>query len=199
MKFFVMRDPSLPFPEPEEPAFTGEGQGSGAALDDVFGHIDIRLDTDQGSVTVEGEILPQVRLVRQEGAKPNPHTPIGTRDGARLTLRVDGCPARIAPARGWLPRRSYRVDVDAPGAHYRLVPCSTTASRLLKDKRRIAEFTSCGDGSVTAAWRTPHMGLVAQDAAIGYGLATAFGTGGKSATELLFDLVIGPLLPWLVP
>ncbi|MFJ9789785.1 hypothetical protein [Streptomyces globosus] len=189
-----MHDPSLPFSD-AEPPFNGDSTAgpSGPVADERFGPVDVLLDAGRGTVVVAGGALPEVRLVRADGAKPNRYAPIGTRDGARLTLTVDGGPASIRPARAWIPRRSYRVDVRADAGRYRLVPCSAAASRFLRDGRRLGEFTSRGDGSVAADW-LPGADPQPQDAAVGYALAAAFGTGGRSLGDLLVD-VVDALLP----
>ncbi|CAL9610051.1 hypothetical protein [Streptomyces griseomycini] len=188
-----MHDPTLPFPEPEDSPFTGGGGGPPVVTDEIFGAIEVRLDGDRGSVAVEGGDLPHALVVRSRGAAPNRYAPIGTRDRGHLTLTLDDRRARIVPARAWLPRRSYRVDVMLPDTRYRLVPCSATASRLLRDRQCIGEFTSRGDGSVTAAWGE-HAEPVAQDAAVGYLLAAAFGTGSRTMTDVFLD-ALDALLP----
>ncbi|MGV9990522.1 hypothetical protein [Streptomyces sp. NPDC003374] len=78
---------------------------------------------------------------------------MGTRDGSRLTLTVDGEEAVIDPAKGRLTRRSFRVDVRHGGRSWRLVPDSIPGSRLLRDEQHIGDFTSDGDGRVGAEWR----------------------------------------------
>ncbi len=83
--------------------------------------------------------------------------PIGTRDPERLTLTVDGTEETLRPAKGFLTRRSYRVEATSTtrGHTYRLVPDSLATSRLLRDGRLLGVFTSSGDGHVTADWETP--------------------------------------------
>ncbi|MHA5052167.1 hypothetical protein [Streptomyces sp. SD15] len=181
-----MHDPSLPFPGPEPvPSLSPR---SGPAQDAVYGEIRIRLDAEDGTLTVEGEEIPLAELRRLAGAKVNEHVPIGTRDADRLVLTVAGEDARITPARGRISRRSYRVDVAYGGAAYRLVPCSPADSKLLKDRRRIGVLTSRGDGSAEAEWKRGGK-VLPQDAAIGYALAAAFGTGAQSTLDWLLDPV----------
>ncbi|GAA4908705.1 hypothetical protein ACFPM3_12405 [Streptomyces coeruleoprunus] len=150
----------------------------------------VALDHEAGTLDVTGPDLPPVRLVRGSGTEASPHIPIGTRDAALLTLTVDGTPARIAPARGRLSRRSYRVDVTLDdGTAYRLVPCSYGESRLLRDGHRLGLLDSSGDGVVGAEW---HEEVTPLDVAVGTTLAAAFGTGAQpwwqTALEFIGDL-----------
>ncbi|MFD6885635.1 hypothetical protein [Streptomyces sp. NPDC059957] len=105
-----------------------------------------------------------------------------------VTMTVDGVVVRLVPAKGFLTRRSYRVDAD----RYRMVPCSLGESRLLLGGERIGVFTSVGDGRVGAEWqhesrRTP------DDAAVGYALAAAFGTGAEPMWKLTLDAALSLL------
>ncbi len=91
----------------------------------------------------------------------------------------------LIPAKGFLTRRSYRVDAGP----YRLVPCSLGESRVLLDGEQIGVFTSVGDGRVWFEWqnegrRTP------DDAAVGYALAAAFGTGAEPMWKLNLDAAL---------
>ena len=143
-----------------------------------FGTISVRLDMEVGEVTVEGESVPRIELLRAQETEADDHIPIGTRDASRLTLTVDGDEAVIDPAKGRLTRRSYRVDVRHADHTWRLVPDSIPGSRLLRDDEHIGDFSSDGDGRVLAEWREgaePE----ALDAALGYALAAAFGTGAQ--------------------
>ncbi|RSS79423.1 hypothetical protein EF918_17520 [Streptomyces sp. WAC06614] len=161
--------------------------------DEIFGVIEVLLDTEGGTVNVRGPGLPDALLTRAAQARPNRYAPIGTRDGSHLSLTIDSRSAAVAPARAWLPRRSYRVDTRAGSTRYRLTPCSPAASKLLKGKKRIGEFSSRGDGSVTATWRQ-NVHPTPQDAAMGYLLAAAFGTGSRPLGDLLLD-ALDALLP----
>ncbi|GGT53440.1 hypothetical protein [Streptomyces purpureus] len=156
----------------------------------------IRLDPRAGTLDVSGPGLPAVRLERAdgaEGAKIDEHVPIGTREAARLTLTVDGAPARMRPAKGRISRRSYRVDAKVGGARYRLVPCSYGDSKLLKNGRKLGELDSTGDGKVAADW-DENAKVLAQDVAVGTALAAAFGTGASPWWETTLD-VISELIP----
>ncbi|ANP48464.1 hypothetical protein J2Z21_005856 [Streptomyces griseochromogenes] len=161
--------------------------------DDLFGAITVRLDGREGEVVVEGASVPRVVLRRTTGTDRADHVPIGTRDGAVLTLTVDGAPAELDLARGRVTRRSYRVDVRYAGRSWRLVPGSIPSSRLLRGRERLGDFSSGGDGRVFAEWRRD-AAPDATDAAVGYALAAAFGTGGQPMWMMALELA-GDLLP----
>ncbi|MGW3271272.1 hypothetical protein ACWDFH_07330 [Streptomyces kronopolitis] len=146
--------------------------------DPIFGAIRVTLDAEQGALTVSGEKIPTVALVRAEDADTSDHIPIGTRCARHLSLTLDSSPARIMPSRGRILRRSYRVDVEYAGVRYRLTPDSMGSSRLLKDGIAIGELSSPGDGEVLADWPEDSE-ILPQDAAVGYILAAAFGTGAQ--------------------
>ncbi|NUP17217.1 MAG: hypothetical protein HOZ81_14135 [Streptomyces sp.] len=153
----------------------------------------VRLDMNVGEVTVEGESVPRIELLRAEGTEAEEHIPIGTRDGGRLTLTVDGEEAVIDPAKGRLTRRSYRVDVRHADHTWRLVPDSIPGSRLLRDEQHIGDFSSDGDGRVLAEWREDAE-PEALDVALGYALAAAFGTGAQPMWMLTVEAA-GEMLP----
>ncbi|MFD7323226.1 hypothetical protein ACFV9D_19365 [Streptomyces sp. NPDC059875] len=139
-------------------------------------YVQIDLDGPAGTLRVSGYEMPTMELVRAAGDEPDPLVPIGTRAADRLTLTVDGAPARIRPGRGRLLRRSYRVDAVVAGVRYRLVPCSYIESRLLRDGRPLGTLESAGDGAVDADWAAG-VEPEPQDIAVGHTLAAAFGTG----------------------
>ncbi|SPF05972.1 hypothetical protein [Streptomyces sp. MA5143a] len=161
--------------------------------DDRFGALTVRLDSELGEVTVTGERVPRVELWRAEGTEGEDHIPVGTRDGARLTLTVDGEDAVIDPAKGRLTRRSYRVDVRYAERSWRLVPDSIPGSRLVRAGAYLGDFTSGGDGKVLVEWREDAE-PEALDAALGYALAAAFGTGAQPLWMTAIEMV-GDLLP----
>jgi len=101
---------------------------------------------------------------------------------------VDGEEATIAPGKGKLRRRSYRVDVRLAGTSYRLVPDSIPSSRLLRDGKHIGDFSSDGDRKVIAEWREG-AAVEPLDAAVGYTLAAAFGTGGQPMWLMAADAI----------
>ncbi|MFH8410503.1 hypothetical protein ACH4FX_37855 [Streptomyces sp. NPDC018019] len=169
---------------------TGHGPGPGLAEDRIFGRVGLDLDAAAGLLTVRGERVPTAELRRAPGAAPAGFVPIGTRDGAALRLTVEGRPAHLAPGRGRLTRRSHRVDVVHGGVRYRLLPDSPNGSRLVKDGRRIADFSSDGAGHVWADWHPDVAPPLREDAAIGYALAAAFGTGAEPFRRLLLQAVL---------
>ncbi|WP_098896836.1 hypothetical protein [Streptomyces sp. st77] len=158
--------------------------------DDHHGDIRVELVGEQReTLVVSGEGIPRVVLTRAPGAEVDDHILIGTRDPRRLTLTVDGRDATIKPGKGKLRRRSYRVDVRCAGTAYRLVPDSIPSSRLTRDGKHIGDFSSAGgDRRVIAEWRD---GAVVEpaDAAIGYALAAAFGTGGQPMWMMAIETV----------
>ncbi|MGW6983024.1 hypothetical protein ACWGE1_26925 [Streptomyces sp. NPDC054932] len=163
-----------------------------APIDDThFGAITVR-QHGQDRLEVAGEAIPRVTLERDPAAEADPQIAIGTRDPAHLTLRVDGTEAGLLPAKGRFTRHSYRVDVEYGGAHYRLVPDSVPSSRLTRDGLHLGDFSSDGDETVLAQWREDRE-IRPADAAIGYALASAFGTGGQPMWMMIADGVAGAL------
>ncbi|MFI7285105.1 hypothetical protein ACIBRY_00275 [Streptomyces anulatus] len=160
-----------------------------AVEDDHHGDILVELAGEHGEMlVVSGERIPRVVLTRASGAEVDDHIVIGTRDPRCLTLTVDGREATITPGRGKLRRRSYRVDVRCAGTSYRLVPDSIPSSRLTRDGKHIGDFSSDGDRRVIAEWRAGSA-VEPADAAIGYALAAAFGTGGQPMWMMAADAI----------
>jgi hypothetical protein len=160
-----------------------------AVEDDHHGDILVELTGEHGEIlVVSGERIPRVVLTRAPGAEADDHIVIGTRDPRRLTLTVDGQDATIAPGKGKLRRRSYRVDVRCAGTSYRLVPDSIPSSRLTRNGKHIGDFSSDGDRRVLAEWRDG-AAVEPLDAAIGYALAAAFGTGGQPMWMMVVDAI----------
>lgn len=78
--------------------------------------------------------------------------------------------------------------------HYRLAPRSPDSSKLLRDSRELGELSLDHDNSeLTAVWPEDHP-VEPLDAALGYALAAAFGTGAHLALMLLLQgsEVLGP-------
>ncbi|MEI5036196.1 hypothetical protein RB201_36705 [Streptomyces sp. S1A(2023)] len=160
-----------------------------AVEDDHHGEILVELAGKQSEMlVVSGERIPRVVLTRAPGTEVDDHIAIGTRDPRRLTLTVDGQEATIKPGKGRIRRRSYRVDVRCAGTSYRLVPDSIPSSRLTRNGRRLGDFSSGGDRRVLAEWR-PGAAVEPRDAAIGYALAAAFGTGGQPMWMMAVETV----------
>ncbi|MFJ8998005.1 hypothetical protein ACIRG8_06635 [Streptomyces sp. NPDC102359] len=124
------------------------------AEDPFFGVIDIELDHERGTLSVSGDGVPLAELRRAPDTPLETYVPIETRDPARLTLFVDGVEEVLRPAKGFLTRRSYRVEVTSGARRcgYVLEPDSLGTSRLLRDGRPLGVFTSTGDGKVSADW-----------------------------------------------
>ncbi|MFJ4869488.1 hypothetical protein [Streptomyces sp. NPDC088757] len=165
------------------------------ADDPHFGAVAIELDHSAGTLAVRGAGLPTVEVRRAPGTTPDTHVPIGTRDPERLTLTVDGTEETLRPAKGFLTRRSYRVEATSAtrGHAYLLVPDSLDTGRLLRDGRPLGVFTSSGDGHVTADWEAPNASAhppEPYDASMGYALAAAFGTGAEPMGRLVLDAVL---------
>ncbi|CAM5607968.1 hypothetical protein [Streptomyces avidinii] len=86
------------------------------------------------------------------------------------------------------------MDVEYDGAVYRLVPDSVPSSRLTRDGTHLGDFSSDGDETVIAEWREDRE-LRPADAAIGYALAAAFGTGAQPMWMMIVDGVSSALPP----
>ncbi|MFB7172165.1 hypothetical protein ACFCYM_15235 [Streptomyces sp. NPDC056254] len=158
------------------------------AEDPHFGTVTVELDHEAGTLVVDGDGVPRVEVRRNGGAEPDSQVPIGTRAPEHLAMRVGGVEVELRPAKGLLTRRSYRVEV----AGHRLVPVSLDGSRLSRDGVELGTFVSTGDGRVTAEWkggRRPEP----YDAAVGYALAAAFGTGAEPMWKLTLDAVLEAL------
>jgi hypothetical protein len=154
--------------------------------DSYFGDLTACSDAVAGVFSVTGEHVPEVVLRRTDHEPLDDLIPVRTRDAARLTLTVGGEPAVVIPARGRISRRSYSVDAVHAGVIYRLVPCSSSHSRLLIDGTKTGKVEAFGEGTAHAEWSVrPAPGA----AAIAYVLANAFGTGGQPFYENAIDLV----------
>ncbi|MEV7015841.1 hypothetical protein [Streptomyces sp. NPDC093991] len=166
------------------------------AEDALFGAVEIELDHEGGTLRVGGGGLPSVEIRRSPGTPLRTRVPIGTRGPDRLTLLVDGVQETLRPAKGFLTRRSYRVEAVSAARRCRhvLVPDSRDTSRLLRGKRRLGVFTSAGDGKVTVTWDStdgrPETGAEPYDASVGYALAAAFGTGAEPMWNLALEAAL---------
>ncbi|MFD6229446.1 hypothetical protein ACFWFZ_21630 [Streptomyces sp. NPDC060232] len=154
------------------------------AEDPLFGTVTVELDHGAGTLVVDGDGVPRVEVRRVGDAAAESHVPIGTRDPERLVMEIAGTGVELRPAKGFLTRRSYRVGV---GEH-RFVPVSLDGSRLSRGGVALAVFVSTGDGRVTAQWQDGRP--EAYDAAVGYALAAAFGTGAEPMWKLTLDAVL---------
>ncbi|MFC9584333.1 hypothetical protein ACFVJ8_16090 [Streptomyces yangpuensis] len=154
------------------------------AEDPQFGTVTVELDHEAGTLVVDGDGVPRVEVRRTGGAEVDSQVPIGTRDPEHLAMHVGGVEAELRPAKGFLTRTSYRVDVGS----LRFVPVSLDGSRLSRDGVELGVFVSTGDGRVTAEWKGGQP--EAYDAAVGYALAAAFGTGAEPMWKLTLDAVL---------
>ncbi|MGW0710960.1 hypothetical protein ACWD4G_34245 [Streptomyces sp. NPDC002643] len=164
---------------PKDPAPHAEPVVESLVEDGRFGELTVRLDAARGEVVVVGERVPRIEIRRAEGSEDDGNSPIGTRDASLLTVTVDGTDAVIEPAKGRLTRSSFRVDVRHGEHFWRLVPNSMEGSGLYRDgTEHLGDFISEGDGGVEAEW-AEGAEPAPLDAAFGYALATAYGTGAE--------------------
>ncbi|OZM79720.1 hypothetical protein [Pseudonocardia sp. MH-G8] len=162
--------------------------------DPLHGVVIVHTDAEQGRVEVAGDGFPAVHLRRGEDAEVSPYIPIGTRDARHLTLTVDDVPAELSAGRGRFTRSSFRVDATVAGTHYRLHPRDEHGSRFARDDRTLGELMLEPETVELMAVWAPGTAVTPQDAAVGYALATAFGTGAESSvTVLLNGLTGGPM------
>ncbi|MCD9143927.1 hypothetical protein [Streptomyces albireticuli] len=158
------------------------------AHDPLFGRVDVTLDSGAGLLDVSGPAIPHVLLRRAPGGHPGEHVPIGSRDATALTLTVDGAEAPLTLGRGRITRRSYAVTAKVgTDGRYRLVPSSDASSRLSRNGTRLGRLTAQRSGIVEPAdWRR-RAKIMPVDAALGYALAAAFGTGARAAPGMLLE------------
>lgn len=168
-------------------------------IDVLFGCV--RVEVGSGHVEVSGDALPPVVLVRAPDAAVRVGIPIGTRDASALALTVDGEPVELRPARGGLTRRSYRVAVRRGADDLLFTPSSPTTARLVRGRRyrgdnELGTFERADGSLLPARWsedvsalgvRVAGLGPLPWEAAVGYALAAAFGTGAQFFLGLLLE------------
>ena len=159
--------------------------------DPLHGVVIVHTDVERGRVEVAGDGFPAVHLRRSESAEVSGYVPIGTRDPAHLTLTVAGTPAVLSPGKGRFTRGSYRVDATVEGVHYRFHPSDEDGSRLTRDGRLLGELMLEPETIELMEVWTPGADVRQQDAALGYALATAFGTGAESTLTMLVHALPG--------
>jgi hypothetical protein len=117
------------------------------------------------------------------------HIPIGTREADSLTMRVNDFPVDLQPGPGKLTRSSYVVKAIYRAVNYRLDPLTSDTSWFRRDDTSLGTFTRSFDGEID--WE-PYRGVevTATDAAMGYALAAAFGTGAASAVLLVINAAL---------
>jgi hypothetical protein len=159
--------------------------------DPLHGVVIVHTDIERGWIEVAGDGLPAVHLRRDEAAEVSRYVPIGTRDAAHLTLTVDGTPATLSPGRGRFTRGSFRVDARVDGVSYHFHPSDEDGSRLSRDGRRLGEILLEPETVELMAGWASGADVRPRDAAVGYALATAFGTGAESTLMMLVHTVTG--------
>ncbi|GAA3788712.1 hypothetical protein [Amycolatopsis tucumanensis] len=162
--------------------------------DAFYGDLKADVDQDAGVVELSGPDVPAVEIRRLVPARAHAHVPIGTRQAQQLGVRIDGRRAVITPGPGELRRRTYRVDLTWDQHHYQLKPNSSATSRLVRDGRQLADFSVDGDGDFIVYWLATRDETIAADAAVGYALSLAFGTGAHTMIGMILS-GIGALLP----
>lgn len=168
-------------------------------IDVLFGCV--LVEVGSGRVEVTGDELPPVVLVRAPGATVRADIPIGTRDAAALALTVDDEPVELRPSRGGLTRRSYRVAVRRGTDDLLFTPSSPTTARLVRGSRyrgdnEVGTFERADGSLLTAQWsedisalgvRVAGLAPLPWEAAVGYALAAAFGTGAQFLLGALLE------------
>lgn len=149
------------------------------------------IDDRRISVTVDHGAGASTAVVQRIGdVEVQKHIPIGTRRAAHLTMQVDGTAARLEPGPGRWARRSFTVTAIHGGTTYRLRPKSPDVSRLTRGGVHLGDFQTAQDGRITVTWQ-PDVQVSSADAAVGYLLAAAFGTGAQLFFAMLFGLAEG--------
>jgi hypothetical protein len=162
-----------------------------AVEDPLHGVVIVHTDIERGRVEVAGDGFPAVHLHRSATAEVSDYVPIGTRDAEHLALTVDGTPATLLPGRGRFTRGSFRVDVRVDGARYHFRPSDEHGSRLSRDGHPLGELMLEPETVELMAVWAPGADVRPQDAAVGYALATAFGTGAESTLTMLIHALTG--------
>ncbi|MFI9202257.1 hypothetical protein [Streptomyces sp. NPDC053048] len=155
--------------------------------DERFGPVTVTTPrATPGRVSVRGPRLPATTIVRSDGAPDHGQAPIGTRDAARLTMTVGERTARLKPGSGRLRKSSFRVTVETAGLAYSYEVRDKSSSVLRRDGRRVAVFIWTRDSESAAHWSPdPDTPLRVEDAAVGYALMAAFGTGAAGWPGLI--------------
>jgi hypothetical protein len=159
--------------------------------DPLHGVVIVHTDIDKGWIEVAGDGFPAVHLRRGETADVSSYVPIGTRDPAQLALTVDGTPATLSLGRGRFTRGSFRVDAHVDGVHHRFHPSDEDGSHLSRDGQRLGELMLEPETVELMAVWAPGADVRPRDAALGYALATAFGTGAESTLMMLIHTLTG--------
>ncbi|MFJ4650750.1 hypothetical protein ACIP5Y_05660 [Nocardia sp. NPDC088792] len=172
----------------------------------VFGNIVIERTDCSVSARLESDDSLVVTIERS-GPRTRKLIPIGTRDAACLSARVNERALGLALGRAWIGMRSYRVVVETEGRYLSLQPRDLETSAFLNGKPReigkqFGELTAHSDGTIDVLWEVPRTVTLfgqsaehdppqptAEELLIGYAVAAAFGTGGLSVVGLIGRLV----------
>jgi hypothetical protein len=160
--------------------------------DPLHGMVIVHTDVERGGIEVAGDGFPAVHLRRSPAAAVTRYVPIGTRDPAHLELTVDGTPAELVPGRGRFTRGSFRVDLAVGGVGYRFHPSDEHGSHLSRAGAPLGDIVLEPETIELMAVWTPGADVRPQDAALGYALATAFGTGAEGTFTMLLQALTGP-------
>jgi hypothetical protein len=159
--------------------------------DPLHGVVIVHTDIERGWIEVAGDGFPAVHVRRSDDAEVSQFVPIGTRDPAHLTLTVGGTPSTLSLGRGRFTRSSFRVDAHVDGADYHFRPSDEDGSRLSRDGQRLGDLLLEPETVELMAVWTPGADVRPRDAAVGYALATAFGTGAESTLTMLLHAFPG--------
>jgi hypothetical protein len=155
--------------------------------------LSVDVDATEGriaAVAVAGDATTNAVVERVGEPRIAKHVPIGTRQVAHLRMRVNEVAAELRPGLGRYARGTYKVTVVHNGATYRLRPRNAYTSRLNRDGMRLGDFRRTSDGVVHVDWFERNRDSVTPtDAAVGYVLAAAFGTGA----QYFLVMVLGPV------
>ncbi|GIF07260.1 hypothetical protein [Actinoplanes siamensis] len=142
-----------------------------ADVEQSEGRVAVEVRAESGRATAVVERIRDPKLHR--------HIPIGTRDREHLRMMVDDVPVILRPGAGRWSRRSYRVVVEHDGRQYVYRPKTSESSRLTRDGFRVGDFTG-----TNPEW---HGSPEPVDAAVGYALAAAFGSGAEFLLAAFLD------------
>ncbi|MBX6748630.1 MAG: hypothetical protein IRY85_03000 [Micromonosporaceae bacterium] len=137
-------------------------------------------------LVLDGASESRATITRATDERVRRDIPIGTRDAGHLTMLVNGTPVDLAPGPGRYTRGSFKVAAVYQGMRYLLALASAVSSRLHRDGVRLGEFSRLDSGEIRVWWNR-EASVSPTDAAIGYTLAAAFGTGAKFFLAALFD------------
>jgi hypothetical protein len=171
------------------------------STDVIFGAVTVAVDVAAGRVSVQGERIPTTIVERTAEVPLQAYVPIGTRNPDALRLTVGGAREWLRPSRGRISRRSYRVRARVGSADLLFTPRSPTESRLVRGTsyrgdNGLGGFARLTGGAVVVEWsrEVSALGVTApaaepspEEAAVGYAVAAAFGTGARIFLAAVFE------------